>query len=661
MQKFSFLSKVVKYQRGQEVEIHTSHPLTIEATVQIRSNFKELDNKIYVIQANNTLIFKHIPKSDGFVEAIRVWNVVWEDDGIYDFKFEGVKPIVVEAVEETIAVLDYADALKNVKPVYKYTGWANVEIFKTVEEENQLFEFWLSEANNTTYVVESSDSDFVIKNPEQNFTINRNLYLEITLADIIELIVCMKVSIGVIEYPLQGCNTLEDLEKELLFHFESDPKIQIYSDEHKIIIVSQYYNVLKFKLFGANNKTINKFFSEKSLNKNIVIIQCVNSNWKKKTVEFSILSNGLTKRPVMKVHFKTINNDNYLFEIEKSLVIGEPNFLYLTTSEKENHLLQISSNVICENLFGIEEYENGLPYYYWNINVQYGDEAIFKIGDKCEQIFKVVKKIENVNLLYNVTVSAEEVVLKIYLSHVYETDYTYSIMFNDKISKQNADFKLVSNYQTINAGQLEKKERIVWNNNNIIRSFDVVLNDIVIPIIYLDKNAYCSSIGLKSKDLHYLNKAVNRDLILECFDGAKIEKIYLKANQNNWTYVASSKSVNWKVYDQDVLIFEQYLSYDIDQKPSLKIYVDEIINSKGVSYLTLKTDWPVKTFIDFELSTISNTIINLTGKYRLSPEQTEIKFKLTPLKLRTTPAYLSIQILSASIEYDNKRYTVMIN
>lgn len=660
MQKFSFLSEVVKYQKGQEIEIHASHPLTSDATLQIRSSFKDLDNKIFFIKADNTLIFKYSPKSDGFVEATRVWNMVWEDDGIFNFKFEMSKS------EALIVPLGESNSLEKIKPKYFYNGWTNIEIFKTISEENQIFEFWLSEHNNANYVIESSDKDFLIKTPNQFFTVNKDLYVEILKEDLTDLIVCLKVFIGSVEYVFQGCNTLEDLEKELMFYFETDPKIKIYRDQHKLTILSKYYDRLKLKLIGANGKTINKFFSQKGTNKNIVIIQCLNKNWKKKTVEFFITADGLIRRPVMRIHFKTItNNEEYYFGTETDLIVGENNFFYLHTGNLDrDYLLQISNNVTCENLFGSkyleEESDDGC--FYWNILVNYGEEAVFKIGDLCEQTFKVLKKSEEVKLLYNVNISKEEVVLKLYLSRVLETDYNYKISFFDKISKQNIDFKLESNYQTINAGQLEKKERIVWNNNSIIKSFDIVLNDNeIIPIVYFDKNSYCSSIGLKNKEAHYLNKGINRELRLEYVDGSKFGKIILKPNQSTWSYLATSNIVNWKVYDLDVLIFEQNVEYSIDQKPSLKIYTQDSINSKGVSYLTFKTEWPIKSYIDFEIATTSNTIINLTGKYRLAPEQTEMKFKLTPLKLRTNPSYLSVQILSSSIEFDSKRYNITIN
>lgn len=662
MQKFSFLSKVVKYQRGQEVEIHTSRPLTVDAIVQLRSSFKDLDNKIYPIKANSTLIFKYIPKSDGFVEAVRVWNVVWEDDGIFDFRFEMSRPTVeVPAISVSSG---YSDSLDTIKPTYMYKGWTNIEIFKTVSEENQIFEFWLSEHNNAQYTITSSDVDFVVKNPDQFFTVNKDYSIEISETDLTELIICLKIYFGSNEYNLQGCNTLEDLEKELLFFFGTDSKINIYRNQNKITILSSYDDRLKFRMIGANEKTINKFFTQKSLNKNVVIIQCVNKNWKKKTVEFKIVANDLVKRPTMKIHFKTLSNENYIFELEKDLVVGESNVLYLMTTDFNNeHLLQVSNNITCENLFGTKyiEEESDDGNFYWNITANYGEEAVFKIGDLCEQTFKVFPKTENIKLFYNVNISKEEVVLKLYLSKVLDKDYNYSIKFIDRISKQDIDFKLSSNYQTINAGQLEKKERIVWNNSNIIRSFDIVINDEIVPVVYFDKNSYCSSIGLKNKESHYLNRGVNRDLTLEYIDGIKVGKIYLKANQNSWTYIASNNSVNWKVYDQEILIFEQTVDYVIDQKPSLKIYLDETINSRGVSYLTLKTDWPIKSFIDFEIVTTSNTNIALSGKYRFSPDQTEMKFKLTPLKLRTNPGYLTVQILSASIEFDNKRYNCIIN
>ena len=135
----------------------------------------------------------------------------------------------------------------------------------------------------------------------------------------------------------------------------------------------------------------------------------------------------------------------------------------------------------------------------------------------------------------------------------------------------------------------------------------------------------------------------------------------MSPNQTSWNYVANNKIVSWQVYDQDVLILEKNIEYQSDKKPYIRMNVDSTISSKSVNYVFINLDWPVNYTVNVELSSSSNCGINLNGSYQFKTGQTEMKFKITPVKLLQKPSFLSLQLVSSNVDFDNGRVNVVIN
>lgn len=660
MQKFSFLSDTIYYQVGQEIEVHSKSTFDSEVTIQITSSYLDLDSKFFQLKPNDSLVFKYRPKNSGFIKAVRVFGTTWDFDGFLDVDIKTVtNEIAPTVVQSTAPILGASEQI--VKTYYEYQGWTKIELFKNISDTDLYFDFWLSEHDGATYSIVSNDKDFAIESPTLYFTGIRKQFIQITKGDLASIILCLLIRYGGNVYPLQGAQNIDELEQELYFLFANDSKIQIYRQGDSVLIYSDHTDKHKMSFHGVE-KSFNKVFSGIKNDKKNVRVNIVNRNWHYKKVEFNIVANGLVRRPKMIVHFENKNVTNYSFEVEQDLVIGEKVRLYLNSDTQiGSRYLQTSNNVACENHVSMQEAYNRV---FWYIEPISTDDVTFTVKDAVTETFSVAEKPEILDILHSVQVTKDEVILRLYLSKVVNYDYEYEISFRNRLSKEGFDYKLETTHHKINAGQLDKKERIVWTTAQTLRSFEIVLDGKVIPVTWFDRNYYPNNISLRNNDnvKHFINRAISRPLYITYENETTNGNLTLLPNTTDWTYQASGNSMLWKIYDQEQLILEQTVSYikAAEQKPYLRMLFSENISAKSINYLTLKLDWPVKHDVDITLAVNSNTDINVSGKYRIKADQTELKIRLTPIRLKSKPAILSLQIVSANIEHDNKKYSVII-
>lgn len=662
MQKFSFSTDLIKFNVGENIHVSSKESFTEPVTVLIRSNYLDLDNKIYRLEPGETELFRYTPRLSGFVKATRVWGAIWDINGYLDLKVELRKPDPVT----TITSLNVDNPIGVSAPIqrtilYDFQGWTNIEIFKTLEVANQSFEFWLSEHDGAYYQIVSSDSDFVIRNPHMHFSKNNNKYIEITEDDIKYLKLCLKIFFGGMEFDFQGVMTLKDLEQELYTIFANDEKIQVYRQINSIIIYSDYTDISKVKLMGMDNSVV-KTFKTIQNDHTSAVVQCVSSDWLEKTVQFTIIADGQIRRPVLTVHFKNVKNSKYDITVDlEQIIVGKEFILTLSCEDPITEVYNLQypfALVDCNQSVAtvVDDYTQ-----FWKVKAVQSGVATFSVPDIFEESFTIYDQPKNIQLLNSLQLSKEEVILKIYMNESLEVDYDYTFELQDKLSKQNVDYRLVSTYHTINAGQLERKERLVWTTSQILRSFDIILNGQTIPVLWIDRAAYPSTIAIKSGNTCYINRAVNKPLTLKYLDGTLSGTIVLAPNQTSWDYAAISKVVSWQIYDQNVLILEKNVEYQSDKKPYLRMNVDASINSKSVNYVFLTLDWPVNYTVDVEVSSSSNCNINLNGSYQFKVGQTEMKFKITPTKITLKPSFLSLQLVSSNVDFSNERVNVIIS
>lgn len=659
MQKFSFLSDTIYYQSGQEIEVHSKVSFDSEITIQITSSYLDLDNKFFQLKPNDSLVFKYKPKNSGFIKAIRVFGTTWDFDGVLDVDFKIVSNETSPTFQVATPTLGTSEQI--VKTYYEYQGWTKIELFKNVSDDEQYFDFWLSEHNGAYYSIVSSDKDFVIETPSIYFTGITKQFIQITKEDLTNINLCLKIQFGGNVYELQGAQNIAELEQELYFFFANDSKIQVFRQGESILIYSDYLDKHKMKFHGVH-KSFNKVFQGIRNDKKNVRVKVLNRNWSYKKVEFDIIANGLVRRPKMIVHFENKNVSSFSFETEKDLVVGEKIRLYLNSDTViGSKYLQTSNNIVCENNVSMQEAYNKV---FWYVEPISTDDATFTVKDVLTETFSVTEKPELLDIYHSVQVTKDEVILTLYLSKVVNYDYDYELSFRNKISKENVDFQLTTTHHKINAGQLDKKERIVWTTSQSIRSFEIVLDGKVIPVNWFDRNYYPNNISLRNNDnvRHFVNRAISRPLYITYQNESVNGNLTLLPNQTDWTYQCNGNTMLWRIFDQDQLILEQTVSYikAAEQKPYLRMLFNENINAKSINYLTLKLDWPVKHDVDITLAVNSNTDINASGKYRIKADQTELKIRLTPVRLKSKPTIASLQIVSANIEHDNKKYSVII-
>lgn len=659
MQKFSFLTGVVYYQNNQTVDIYSKETFIGDVSLQISSSYADLDGKKYLISKGQNLIFSFKPRVPGFIKVTRVWGTILDYDGYLDVDFKIISVPVTNIIDQQTPVLG------TTKPIttsyYDFQGWTNIEIFKNIDKSVESINFLLAEHAGASYTITSSDPTFSIVNPTVYFSSNGQQYVEITQTDIDKIGICMSVMFGGNEYELQGSNTINELEQELYLIFSSDPKIQVYKQNDSILIYTDYTDRNKL-IFKSVNQSFNKIFSTIHGNKASVQVKINNYDWQYKRVEFDIVAYGLVKRPTMIVHFEMPENSEYSFDLDHDLTIDQVSKLYLKSNKRIfNKLLNFSNNVQCENSLSTQEDYDTVSWYVKPIS---GKIARFSVKDTYDQIFNIDQKPESLELLSTYTISNDEIILTVYLNGTINYDYDYTLSFNDRLSKQDVDYHLTTQYHTIPAGQLQKVEKITWTTGQTLRSFDIVLNGKIVPISWFDKKYYPNIIGLRDKySKHYLNRSVNRPLLISYIDGNNNDVFTLQPNNTDWTYVPKSDVVVWQIYDGTYLIFEQMLTYvsPDQQKPTVSLSIDNQINIKSINYLTVKLDWPVNYDVEFELSCVTNTDVKISGRYKIKANQTVLKFKITPVILKSNPGFLSLQITSSNVDFDNKKISVVLS
>lgn len=662
MQKFSFLSNVIYYQNTQTVEVHCKQPFDGDVSIQINSSYSDLDQAKYQILKGQTLIFTYKPRVNGFIKVVRVWGAYLDYDNFLDVDFKIVSNqtyINQQLNDPTPVSVGSSDKIS--QTYYDFQGWTNVEIFKKISVDTENVNFLLSEHSGAQYVITSNDPDFVVTNPNIYFSESGQSFVEITQADIDSIGICMQIVFGGNEYELQGANDVSTLEQELYLTFSNDSKIQVYKQNEKILIYSNYEDRNKL-IFKSINKSFSKVFSKTQNNKNSIEVKILKHDWQYRKVEFDIVAFGNVKRPKMIVHFEIPQLSEYHFELSDDLQIGQSYKLLMKSNKRiYDKLLMVSNNVTCENILSSQEDFQTVSWYVKPIS---NGVATFSVKNTCTASYNIYDKPEPLSLLSTLNVEKDEVQLTVLLNDSVSYDYDYEISFNDKLSKQNVDYRLITSYHTIPAGQLSKIEKIAWTTGQTLRSFDILLDGKTIPVTWFDKTYYPNIIGLRDNySKHFINRSISRPLTVSYTDDSTSDVFTIAAGQTDWTYVPNSDQVVWQVYDQSCLIFSQTITYikPDEQKPRISLSIDDTLNVKSSNYLTVKLDWPVNYDVIFELSCTGNTDLKLSGSYKIKANQTSIKFKVTPLVLRNNPAFLSLQLLSSNVDFDNKKISVILS
>ena len=657
MQKFSFSDPIVYFEIGRELTVRSKCSFPEQVTLMISSSYPDLDNKIFQIKPDNTFIFSYRPTTTGFITAQRIWGNIWDDAGTLDVEFKHYVETPVETVAQP-AKHGTSKPLDKTRTFYDFNGWSKIKVHKKVAP---VFEFMLNERDGAFYTVVCDDKSFVIENPYVYFTSNHNQFVTVTKNDLAQIGVCLSVSLGGTKYDLQGAQGIDDLYDELQMVFYSDTKLRVYKQSDAVLIYSEHNDRNKLKFSGLNT-SFDKIFQKSYDDKIALKVKCVDFDWHKKSVSFDIVANGLVKRPKMIVHFENTIGREYLFE-DVTLIDGETcDVKLISTKPISNLVLQTSNNVMCQNNASTQVDANVVK---WTVTPRSTGKASVGVKNLIEREFHIGERLKAMDLLYSLHVTKDDATVKLFLNRSVDYDYDYDIELRDGLSKRGVDYHMVTQRHAINAGQTEHKEKIAWTTKQPLRSFDVLLAGKTIPIVYVDRNYFPTVISLRDSlnVKHYVNRSVSTPLVLQYNDGSTTGTITLAPGTTDWQFVSKSGSTDWKVFCNDILLFQQTVYYvkAIDAKPKLRLDFDNNVSSKTKNVLKVRLDWPIDKETNFEIDATSSYDFKISGKYRFKPNQTYMEFKLTPVKLKNRPIVLSLRIASSDVEFDPGRYSVIIN
>jgi len=653
---FSFSTNLIEANKNDNIQVYSKYTYQKNITLKIESNVERL-NGFYVIQANDNKIMDFVLTENTKLKVINIWGGEFEENGVLECEINIVQNIVNNK--------DTNKKDKQHNKLYyqkKYTGE------KAFLREHYTFK---QSVDNVYYVDVLNVVDNIKISDNAKFKILRNnssKNITIEFDKLKKLNVILSVTLDNNTYDINGQEILNENDIYLLidqiyktFKYNNINDIKLEYKNLKLHILDQKnskYSRIKLNgpeislsyVFNKNEIKTNKLkILHDSIKSNTIIINAPNAYSNNKCV-INIIKNSHNK---FELDYY-INDDICFVTLQTNTPLNHDLDWVLTTTDKQyfsHNTLKKDSNKLMW-IFNISNFKHDFMLICNSLN----NQTLYK---------KVILPIyTSDSIYYNVTHNKSTTILNIFSNKNISDSFNFNLnVLNNSISKENIDFKIKQTNFKILKNEKFKQIKIKWLTNKPIKDIKLKLNNIIIPIKKINLEYYPTNIMLNNDSTykHTLDKIVNRELILKYKDGEISDTITLPTNSRHFTYHPLSCVVNWQIYDNDVLIFEQDIFYN-KVVNEVKVLYDNIVKYSNNSYLIFEAPHVFNKNIKIKINSISNIGINISGKYEIDHKTGKLKIPVkTNRKHSIGWLIFRIYSLTDNVIINNKKHIIMFN
>jgi len=629
---FSFSTNLIEANINDSIQIFSKYTYPKNITLKLESNLKHL-NGYYVIKANDNKVLTFILTENTTIKATKIWGANWDNNGYLDCNIKlidsSTKHIETNKIinhKEKHKILNYYKKHKNVKKAF-------IKQRYTFKKSNDNI-YYIDILKNISNLVISDNASYkIIKNTNDN-------KITIEFNKLKELNVILSITLDHKTFNIPGQEILNDNDLHLLidqiynvFITNNIQNIKLDYNDSKFYIIETKKSIFSRIKFNGPEKSISySFNTNKSLTNKIKIFH---KHYNDNIITISApneYNNNICTLNIIQPNNTKIYLDYYIHKGKCFVTLKSDTLMWIfdISNYKEDF------SIICNNINNVTIHKK------IKINKQFNKSIYYTI--------KHFKSSTEVNIFSN---------------KIHDEEFLFTLnVLNNSLSKENEDFIIKQSNFKILKNKKYKQIKINWLNNKPLKDVKLQINDTLIPIKKINAEYYPSNIVLNNTNMSYkhtLNKLVNKDLILKYLDGDVSDTIILSANSRHFVYHPLSDVVNWQVFDNDTLIFEQDIFY---KKAINEITIDynNIVKYYNTSYIIVKTTHTFNENIKIKIESKSNINIDISGEYIIKHNESEIKIPITA-KRKYSVGWIAFRVysLTDNIVINSKKHIIMFN
>lgn len=268
-----------------------------------------------------------------------------------------------------------------------------------------------------------------------------------------------------------------------------------------------------------------------------------------------------------------------------------------------------------------------------------------------ETSLKVYETIKADKFYYNVTFDKLGAILTVRTNQKAEELQTFNVeVLKRSKSVENVDFKLQQKQFSIHKGQKEKRIKIVWLSKKPYQECNLKINNIFVPIKYVNTAYYPTSFNVIKYD-HILNRVCANTLTLKYYDKNVSGTLILKPAQSRFDYFPNGDEVLWQLFDGKQMIWEKTIFYNIHKNELDVIYPSFVKYNTNfkIEFKLLRTyTKPVK----FRIISESNIDFNMNNEFEIKINENSATLSLSSNRKKSV-GWLAFRVVSLNTDIDS--------
>jgi hypothetical protein len=663
---FAFKKSIISAEIGDIVEIYSKYNYDSRVTVQIESDNHKYDG-IYAIEKDKPFLSFNF-EEPVHLNAIRIWGGVWD----FDAPLECVINTHINPENDIISNVNNKDIQKRrYIPNYTYYGF-NRSMLHKVRNTSDKYQIAINSPIDVQYEIETSDNvkllspkyvEIIGENNEKDVLWN---YDELNKLGVI---LGLKINGSTFEIPgviIDSEDDLEECAKELNWSFENanyDYKVEKIDNG---IIFPIIEKVGSITLIGATGNSIKTFIEYQKKEQVVEIQHLANGIWKKDNINIKLHANKEIKNSELEIVI--LNNNDLKVDIDAYNIEGD---LYSINAIFNDRSI-VGTSWTCYTKDDVEIKQptkilkNDSLVWYIQVPKHYNKREfkiqLFGIGRKIEHtiLIKKQKKIIKSKLFYNLKVDNKKALIKLSPNDLENQKFEFKV--ENGHSKEGIDFE-VGKFSPILVNTV--KEKIItihWLNSNPIKNLTAKINGLEIPINWIDKNYYPTTLSFLS-DKHMMNKGCSKKLKLKYYNPNSEYggEITIQPNQTTFDFKPIKNFLLWECYDDNNLLWKQDIVYK-NKLRFLTIDTPSKISKDGLLEIKFKLNKSFSHDTTFNIDSVTNSGIKMNNKYKFKSGENNFSIKLKP-KTKKKISWLVFRITDAShnIRFDSSKKIVMFD